>query len=47
LIVEAAYRLVARRWLSIEPDLQWISRPAGRRDLRDALVIGVRVKIGR
>lgn len=47
LIVEAAYRLVARRWLSIEPDLQWISRPAGRRELRDALVIGVRVKIGR
>lgn len=47
LVMEAAYRFVARRWLSIEPDVQWIADPGGRRDVGDALVVALRVKIGR
>lgn len=47
LIVEAAYRLVARSWLVIEPDVQWVASPGGRRDVRDALVVALRIKIGR
>lgn len=47
LIVEAAYRRVVRRWLSLEPAAQWIAHPGGRRDVGNALVLALRVKVGR
>ncbi|WP_341208359.1 carbohydrate porin [uncultured Sphingomonas sp.] len=47
LVVEAAYRRVMRRWLTIEPAAQWIAHPGGRRDIGDALVVALRIKVGR
>jgi porin len=47
LILEAAYRWVAARWLSLEPDAQYVIDPSGRRDIPDALVLALRVKVGR
>ncbi|WP_058754124.1 carbohydrate porin [Sphingomonas endophytica] len=46
-VVELTYRLVARRWLNVQPDLQWIVHPGGRRDVGNAWVAALRVKIGR
>ncbi len=47
LVVEGAYRWVAARWLSLEPDAQYVVDPSGRRDTPDALVLALRVKVGR
>ena len=38
LVVEAAYQASLARWLSIEPDLQYVARPSGDEKLRNALV---------
>ena len=46
-VIEAAYRLAVASWLSVQPDLQWVVSPSGRRDVRDAIVTGLRVKVGR
>jgi porin len=47
LVVEGAYRWVVARWLSLEPDVQYVIDPSGRRDVPDALVLALRIKIGR
>lgn len=47
LVVEGAYRWTAASWLSVQPDAQWVIDPAGRRDVPDALVLALRVKVGR
>lgn len=47
LIVEASYRAIVTPWLSVQPDLQYVAHPGGVAGRRDALVPGVRVKIGR
>lgn len=41
--VEATYRFVAGPHLSLQPDLQYVIRPAAAPHLRNALVIGLRV----
>lgn len=47
LIVEGAYRWEAAPWLSLQPDAQWVIDPGGRHDVPDALVLALRVKVGR
>ena len=47
IVVEVAYRAVLASWLSIEPDVQYVANPGGDRAVRDAVVTGVRIKIGR
>jgi porin len=47
LILEGAYRWVAGSWLSVQPDAQWVIDPSGRRDVPDALVLALRLKVGR
>ncbi|MGI9170026.1 MAG: carbohydrate porin [Caulobacteraceae bacterium] len=42
-VVEATYRYLARDWLSVQPDLQYVVHPGGRLSVGDALVIGVRL----
>lgn len=47
LIVEATYLAALTPWLSIQPDLQYVINPGGDPRLGDALVLGMRVKVGR
>ena len=42
---ELYYAIQALPWLTITPDLQYISNPGGGRDGRDALVAGIRVRM--
>ena len=46
-VIEAVYNAVLAPWLSLQPDVQYVVNPGGDPRLRDALVIGVRVKVGR
>ena len=46
-VVEAVYNAIVTPWLSVQPDLQYVANPGGDAELADALVIGLRVKIGR
>lgn len=46
-VVEVAYRWAPLAWLSLQPDLQYVASPSGRRTVPDALVTGLRVKLGR
>lgn len=46
-IVEAAYQAALASWLSVEPDVQYVARPNGEEERRDAIVVGVRIKAGR
>lgn len=41
-VVELLYRVQVSGWLTVSPDLQWVSRPGGDRD-RMAFVAGLRV----
>ena len=43
--VELTYRVQARDWLSIQPDLQYVARPNGDRAIPNALVIGLRFNV--
>ncbi len=47
IVFEAVYNAVLTSWLSAQPDVQYIVDPGGDRRVRDAVVIGVRLKIGR
>ncbi len=47
LVIEAVYNAVLAPWLSMQPDVQYVVDPGGSPELADALVIGLRVKIGR
>lgn len=47
IVVEAVYNAIIAPWLSVQPDLQYVVDPGGNPDLHDALVIGLRVKVGR
>ena len=47
IIFEAVYNAVLAPWVSAQPDVQYIVDPGGDRRVRDALVIGVRLKVGR
>ena len=47
IVFEAVYNAVLTSWLSAQPDVQYIIGPSGNHRVRDAVVIGVRLKIGR
>lgn len=47
LIVEATYKLAISDWPSIQPDLQYVVNPGGQPAVGDALVLALRVRIGR
>lgn len=47
IVLEAAYQAVLTPWLSVQPDVQYVVDPGGSRQVRDALVLGLRMKIGR
>ena len=46
-VIEAAYSAVIAPWLSVQPDVQYVINPGGKTGLRDAVVIGLRIKLGR
>jgi porin len=46
-VVEAVYSAVIASWLRVQPDLQYVVNPGGDTQRADALVIGLRVKVGR
>jgi len=41
--LEATYKIVFSRWLSIWPDFQYVWKPSGNRQLGDAPIVGLRV----
>ena len=43
--VELTYRLQAKDWVTLQPDLQYVIRPNGDRTIGNALVIGLRLNI--
>jgi porin len=45
MVLEATYQAQINKWLSIQPDLQFIINPGGNQDLGNAVVIGGRVSI--
>lgn len=47
IVFEAVYNAVVAPWLSVQPDLQYVANPGGSSELADAIVIGLRIKIGR
>lgn len=47
IVLEAAYHTVLAPWLSVQPDVQYVINPGGDSRLRNAVVLGARIKIGR
>lgn len=47
LVIEGVYNAILTPWLSIQPDIQYVLGPGGDPDLDDALIIGLRIKVGR
>ncbi|CAN5477798.1 carbohydrate porin [soil metagenome] len=45
MVIEATYQAKVTKWLSIQPDLQFIINPGGNQDLGNALMIGARAAI--
>ena len=45
-IVEATYHAPVTRWLTLQPDLQYVINPGGRPALGNALILGLRVEFG-
>jgi porin len=43
--VELTYRRELTSWLTLQPDVQWIIDPGATRELRNALVVGLRVEL--
>lgn len=46
-IVEAGYLATVTPWLRIQPDLQYVFNPGGDARRGDAVIVGLRVKVGR
>lgn len=46
IILEATYRARVASWLTVQPDVQYVIDPGGRRDAPDALAVGLRVETG-
>lgn len=46
IVVEAGYMAALAPWLRVQPDVQYVVDPGGDTRIDDALVVGVRVKIG-
>ena len=47
LVLEAVYSALLAPWLRVQPDVQYVIDPGGDPRLGDALVVGLRVKVGR
>lgn len=45
MVLEATYQAQITKWLSVQPDLQFIIHPGGTQDLDNALVIGGRLSV--
>ena len=45
LMFELTYLIQMKRWLKIQPDIQWIVHPGGNTDTPDALVLGMQMLI--
>ena len=45
-IVEATYRAPVTRWLTLQPDLQYVINPGGRPSQDNALILGLRAEFG-
>jgi len=45
MVIECTYQAQITKWLSVQPDLQFIVNPGGNQDLGNALVIGARAAI--
>ena len=43
---ELTYRVPITDWLTLQPNLQYVERPAGMAEIDDALVVGLRIEIG-
>jgi len=42
-VLELNHRFQLSRWFYITPDIQFIIKPNGRKDIRNALVLGLEV----
>lgn len=47
IVFEAVYNAVTASWLSVQPDVQYVVNPAADRRIDDAVVVGLRIKVGR
>jgi porin len=45
MVLEVTYQAQIIKWLSMQPDLQFVINPDGNQDLKNALVIGLRTAI--
>ena len=45
MVLEVTYQAQITKWLSMQPDLQFVVNPGGNQDLKNALVIGLRTAI--
>jgi porin len=45
MVLEVTYQAQITKWLSMQPDLQFVVNPGGNQDLKNAFVIGLRVAI--
>ena len=45
MVLEVTYQAQITKWLSMQPDLQFVINPGGNQDLKNALVIGLRTAI--
>ena len=43
--IELTYRVQAKDWLAVQPDLQYVRRPNGDPSIPSALVVGVRLSV--
>ena len=46
-VFELAYPAELAPWFSLQPDVQYVASPSGDRAVPDAVVTGLRIKIGR
>jgi porin len=45
MVLEVTYQAQITKWLSMQPDVQFVINPGGNQDLKNALVIGLRTAI--
>ena len=44
--IELTYRAALAPWLTLQPDMQYTINPGARPELKDALLLGLRVEVG-
>ena len=44
MIIEFSYNIHIAKWLAVQPDIQYVINPNGSDDIKDALVLGVRIE---